>query len=764
MDLTGLTDDMRQPLLLISLSLAVLLSANVLAQGPVPIQFQADPVLVQTGTEIVFTVQTVPQVFSMTWIYKGDTLGTWIPAGPSVNSVAQFVGRITISATQLRIGNAQLRDAGNYTVEVTPSATTGLTVNSRSIQLRVFDAVNGVSLFVPTVAVEGRNVSLQCTWTAGTEITVQWGKGGVAVTADSRITFSGGFLIINPARRSDTGMYTCTVSNLVSAQTATQSLTVYYGPDTPVLTKDAPKKCVGGGDVLVGQTVRLTCVSDSLPPALFSWQRDGQPVTSGQLDSGVLSLQTFSTNESGRYVCTARNSITGGTSAQGTDLAIVGEGQKVSWEIDLMPWDRLRGTPAYPSGRFQRRGTSPEFTSDYTADYTISPPIPNNRKPNRSQPQPQDQSTSRNRAPLRQDPPSVDRQTRSRSADLRVPNTRRATQLEAAHNTKRSPHTQRESAQRDIRGSPGGQTAPRQETTRSYNPRALPLMSQQISAPQGADTRALADPNHLSQAHMAQQHRATPIQTPPQGLGTQTQPVIHGANQPRQGGTAPVPFSFAQPNPSNLTQAALATHTERAQTFQNRRQQTQAALLHPGPQARAPAAEDQHPPTPPPVIPLAQFQTLPRSRTQATSPVRGAQPPRPPVNIPVAQRPLEIRQRHTLQPRPAARARTQDHAKIRARTHANTQAHNHKNPTHFTQPRQSKQMGFGLRATNKMNLFLRLVVEVQSVCLDHSFISLPIPCSHFRAQSPRGNDERWFISGDKKTTLSHRVCSRPLTQ
>ncbi|TMS10436.1 HEPACAM family member 2 [Larimichthys crocea] len=314
---------MRQPLLLISLSLAVLLSASVLAQSQVQIQFQVDPLLVQTGTEVVFTVLTVSQVLSMTWQYKGVTLGLYAGGSPVVNPVAQFEGRITISATQLRIGGAQLRDAGNYTVEVTPTATTGLSPNSRSIQLRVFDAVRGVSLFVPTIAVEGRNVSLRCTWTAGTEITVQWGKGGAAITADSRITISDSSLVINPARRGDAGEYSCTVSNPVSAQTATQSLTIYYGPDTPVLTKEAPKQCVGGGDVLVGQTVRLTCMSDSLPPALFSWQRDGQPVASGQPDSGVLSLQTFSTNESGRYVCTARNSITGGTSEQGTDLAVV---------------------------------------------------------------------------------------------------------------------------------------------------------------------------------------------------------------------------------------------------------------------------------------------------------------------------------------------------------------------------------------------------------------------------------------------------------
>lgn len=97
------------------------------------------------------------------------------------------------------------------------------------------------------------------------------------------------------------------------------------GPDTPVVTVDSPKECVGGGDVLVGQTVRLTCVSDSVPAALLSWTRDGQPVASGQPDSGVLSLQTFSTNESGQYVCTARNTVTEGTSEQSTDLAIVGE-------------------------------------------------------------------------------------------------------------------------------------------------------------------------------------------------------------------------------------------------------------------------------------------------------------------------------------------------------------------------------------------------------------------------------------------------------
>ncbi|XP_034554567.1 serine/arginine repetitive matrix protein 1 isoform X2 [Notolabrus celidotus] len=990
---------MRQPLLLISLVLAALLTANVLAQDPVEIQFQTDPVLVQTGTEIVFTVLTVSQVLFIKWTYQEVTLGLWTGGKSEVNTVAQFQGRITITATQLKIGGAQLRDAGNYMVEVDPIDTTGLVANTRSIQLRVFDAVTGVSLQIPTVALETANVSLRCTWAAGTETTVLWGKGGAPIssTTDSRITISGGSLVINPARRGDAGEYTCTVSNLVSAQTATQSLTVYYGPDNPVLTKESPKDCVGEGDVLVGQTVRLTCLSDSLPPALFTWQRDGQTVVSGQPDSGVLSLQTFSTDESSRYVCTARNSITTGTSEQSTVLTIVdicldvgevvgivigcllliliialliwlivflvrrrraeqretvlvpksnpnprplppdpqlngardlgqgpnpplyantrprrlerlyaaprenrsnpqtlqmnglqnsdihrhngrtdtnrllrnsfhnsnsmphngidnpaftradaqnvstlpnaqqqnpnvviqGGAQQPAVHVNLntqpqnaqqnnnaqmptihvnlnsyptngqqaqqdnsqplsntannipsqnqpsllervllnprmqneqpfrreplltpgylepshqerpaliptghthfnsdntaqrnantqtytqepephhrsdrdsgtydpsvsssehrqMPWDRLRGTPAYPSGRHQRGRTSPN-----TTDYTTHPPIGQARTNTRPQLRPQSKTP-----PRRQDAASADRQRRSRSADRRGPDSRSVTQLEAARQTQRSPRTQRKAAQRDIRASPGSQTAPRQEATRNNNPQAIPEVSQQASVGRSAvsqglmtqqgptallsaDTRALADPNHLPQAHMAPQYRAQPVQQTPQGLGTQTQPVIQAANPPRQGGFAPVPHPPVQPNRSILTQDALTAHTQRAQTFQNRKEQTHAALFHPGPQTQNfNPVVTQRAPTPPPVIPLTQFQTIPKKHTQHRSPIRGPQPPRPPVNMPVAQRPQHGHHHGTMP--------GHHHHHAGAHKHAHTHVHGQ-----FTHPQQA---------------------------------------------------------------------------
>ncbi|XP_066501986.1 uncharacterized protein si:dkeyp-97a10.3 isoform X2 [Hoplias malabaricus] len=293
------------------------------SQSPVPLQFQTSPVLVATENNAVFAVQTISNPFSITWIAPGDsTLGQWVGGQAVYNSVPQYQGRVTITATQLTINSCQRRDAGNYTVRVVPLGTTGLSSNSLSVALRVFEAVGSVTLFVPSVAIEGGNVSFSCSWTQGTETSVAWAKGGSALTSDSHITINGGSLIINPVSRTDAGQYSCTVSNPISTQTATATLTVNYGPDTPQVSKSSAN-CVGGGDVTVGQTIKLTCTSVSLPPAQLSWQYNGNQLTGGTTD-GTLNLQVFSTIQSGQYLCMARNAVTLGTSQQQISVSVVG--------------------------------------------------------------------------------------------------------------------------------------------------------------------------------------------------------------------------------------------------------------------------------------------------------------------------------------------------------------------------------------------------------------------------------------------------------
>lgn len=359
-----------------------------------------------------------------------------------------------------------------------------------------------------------------------------------------------------------------------------------------------------------------------------------------------------------------------------------------------MPWDRLRGTPAYPSGTVRQGPMSNENPSNAT-DYTSHPSI----REEQNRPLSQSETPPRSRAPGRSATLSTERQMRSRSAVL-IQNTHSAAETEATDHTHRSPPTQQ-----SIRGLITSLIASRHESTHSNSPQTGPRSNQQVSAgqsavsqghmsqqglhtPQADDTRALADPNHLPQMHMAPQRRAAPSQNPVHG--THTQPVANGAKQPRQGDTAPGPTSGpSQANPSNLTQAALRAHSLRTQTFQNRRQQTQAALLHPNPQTQVPAmvatAAAQQPPNPPPVIPLAEFQSLPKKHIHHRSPARGPRPPRPPVNVPVAQRPQQTQQHRNARPHHATVPGQMPHG---AHRHTHAHVHGHRPAAHTTHPRQ----------------------------------------------------------------------------
>ncbi|XP_043116289.1 transcription factor mef2A isoform X2 [Puntigrus tetrazona] len=350
----------------------------VVCLDPVPVQFVKTPVLVASGTDAVFTVQTVSDVSLVRWTDgSAATLAMWANGGPVVMPVPQYQGRISVTAAQLTITGSRLSDSGNYSVSVEPSSATGLGVNTRSVQLKVFDAVSGVRLSLPSLPLEGGNVSLSCSWSAGSEVSVVWGKGGAALSPDGRVAISAGSVLIRQARRDDAGEYTCTVSNPVSAQTAKANLSVYYGPDAPQLTK-ASSECVGGGDATVGQTVRLTCTSASLPPASFSWKLNDQPVTAGQSGSGALSVQIFSANQSGRYTCVAQNDVTGGTSQQQIDLAVVVD-RRLRDTVELQKTNQNEGMTI--ANRAFANGNHPDLTLHNSLPQNFTA-IPNNNNGN----------------------------------------------------------------------------------------------------------------------------------------------------------------------------------------------------------------------------------------------------------------------------------------------------------------------------------------------------------------------------------------------
>lgn len=122
---------------------------------PVPVQFEKTPVLVASGKDAIFTVQTVSDVSLIRWTDSGGTtLAMWVNGNPVVISILQYQGRMSVTATQLKITNSQLRDSGNYSVSVEPSTTTGLGVNTRSVQLKVF----GMMLHMTTMLNEKNRI------------------------------------------------------------------------------------------------------------------------------------------------------------------------------------------------------------------------------------------------------------------------------------------------------------------------------------------------------------------------------------------------------------------------------------------------------------------------------------------------------------------------------------------------------------------------------------------------------------------------------
>lgn len=105
----------------------------------VSVQIEKTSVQVASGSDATFTLQTISDTSLIRWTTAGGTtLAMWANGQPFVISVPEYQGRISVTATQLKITNSQLRDSGNYTVSVEPSPSTGLGISTRSVQLKVF--------------------------------------------------------------------------------------------------------------------------------------------------------------------------------------------------------------------------------------------------------------------------------------------------------------------------------------------------------------------------------------------------------------------------------------------------------------------------------------------------------------------------------------------------------------------------------------------------------------------------------------------------
>uniref|UniRef100_A0A671NIF9 B-cell receptor CD22 n=1 Tax=Sinocyclocheilus anshuiensis TaxID=1608454 RepID=A0A671NIF9_9TELE len=178
--------------------------------------------------------------------------------------------------TERRDGNNQLllqsvrrEDAGRYSCAlhghsyISPAAHLNVTYAPKNVSV----SINGSGEIV-----EGDSVTLSCSSDSNPH--------NVSLTCK--------------IRREDAGRYSCALHGHSYISPAAH-LNVTYPP------KNVSVSITGSGEIVEGDSVTLSCSSDSNPPALnFSWFKENQ-------SSAVGSGQSFSALQSGRFYCEAHN-------------------------------------------------------------------------------------------------------------------------------------------------------------------------------------------------------------------------------------------------------------------------------------------------------------------------------------------------------------------------------------------------------------------------------------------------------------------------
>ncbi|KAG9337733.1 hypothetical protein JZ751_028230, partial [Albula glossodonta] len=250
-----------------------------------------------------------------------------------------YEGRVSVSTItgSLELKQLTLGDTGTYTVTLIPNSGGQL---SGQTTLNVYERISGAEITGPSEPLIAGNSSanLSCQAAADTSISREWLKGDQPLSPSNRITFSEdkSSVSISPVESTDNGEYQCRLSNPVSTDTASYTLTVNYGPED-VLIK-------GVTEVEVGQTVVLICSALSEPSATFTWTVNGTKTS-------IMTAQYIKDNatygDSGNYTCVAENTVTGLSRSSAVHvLTIGGEGLAAAVAVMVMKTKRRPSPPS----------------------------------------------------------------------------------------------------------------------------------------------------------------------------------------------------------------------------------------------------------------------------------------------------------------------------------------------------------------------------------------------------------------------------------
>uniref|UniRef100_A0A9J7XZQ4 B-cell receptor CD22 n=3 Tax=Cyprinus carpio carpio TaxID=630221 RepID=A0A9J7XZQ4_CYPCA len=206
---------------------------------------------------------------------------------PEYSQRLQYLGDKQQNCT-IRLSHVTQKDSHMYYFRFTTDKPDGKWTGKPGVNLTVTD----LQVEAPERVTEGQNVSLTCKSSCALtdRATFIWYRNSQPLTERRDRNNQ---LLLQSVRREDAGRYRCALQEHTYISPAVY-LSVTYPPKHTFV---AVSPCC---ELVEGNSVNLSCNSDSYPPALnFSWFKGGTFVGSGR----IYSISKISSNHSGEYKC-----------------------------------------------------------------------------------------------------------------------------------------------------------------------------------------------------------------------------------------------------------------------------------------------------------------------------------------------------------------------------------------------------------------------------------------------------------------------------
>ncbi|XP_019489723.1 PREDICTED: V-set and immunoglobulin domain-containing protein 10-like isoform X1 [Hipposideros armiger] len=216
----------------------------------------------------------------------------------------------------LELASAQLEDAGVYTAEIIRA---GVSRQIREFTVGVYEPLPQLSVQpeAPETEEGAAELRLRCMGWGPGRGELSWSRDGSALDAADpegaeppRIRAEGDQLLIARPVRSDHARYTCRVSSPFGHTEAAANVSVFYGPDPPVVKISSDRDATPALYVTAGSSVTLRCTAASRPPADIAWSL-ADPAEAAVPAGPRLLLPAVRPGHAGAYGCLAANPRTG---------------------------------------------------------------------------------------------------------------------------------------------------------------------------------------------------------------------------------------------------------------------------------------------------------------------------------------------------------------------------------------------------------------------------------------------------------------------